>query len=64
MIMNRLKKEFRTKEILHPAQGAFLEHKSSIDQVAFLCQRIQDGLNDKLTTLVTFIDLKAAYDLF
>lgn len=63
MIMNRLKKELQEKRILHAAQGAFQHRKSTIDQAAFLCQRIQDGFNTKMTTLITFVDLRAAYDL-
>lgn len=36
---------------MDPAQGAFQQFKSSVDQVAFLCQRIQDNFNTDMSTL-------------
>ena len=63
MIMARLQQHLRTEKIMNPAQGAFQPFKSSVDQVAFLCQRIQDNFNADMSTLVVFVDFKAAYDL-
>lgn len=48
---------------MDPAKGAFQKYKSSIDQANFLCQKIQDNMNNKLITLATFVDFRAAYDL-
>lgn len=35
----------------------------ALDQATFLCQRIQDGFNAKLTTLAVFVDFRCAYNL-
>jgi hypothetical protein len=59
----KLNRNVMKSKILDPAQGAFQSHKSSIDQVGFICQRIQDGFNSKMSTLAVFVDFKAAYDL-
>lgn len=61
--MSRLQEHLRSNRIMDPSQGAFQPNKASIDQVAYLCQRIQDNFNSKLSTIVVFIDFKAAYDL-
>lgn len=61
--MERLKSYLSKNKIIDPARGAFQKYRSSIDQAAFLCQRIQDNMNNKLTTLFTFVDFIAAYDL-
>lgn len=63
MIIARLNKHLRQEKIIDSSQGAFQPHKSSIDQVAFICQRIQDNFNDGLNTVAVFVDFKAAYDL-
>lgn len=63
MIMTRLQKHFKSHRILDSAQGAFQPRKSSTDQVTFLCQKIQNNYNAKLTTLAVFVDFEAAYDL-
>lgn len=63
MLMNRLDIFLRKEKILDPSQGAFQSQKSAIDQVAFLSQKVQDGFNEKKTSLGVFVDFKAAYDL-
>lgn len=63
MLMIRLNKQLRVLKVLDCAQGAFQAHKSSTDQAAFLCQRIQEGFNAKLSSVVVFVDFKAAYDV-
>lgn len=61
--MDRLQQHLRTEKIMNPAQGAFQPFKSSVDQVAFKCQRIQDNFNADMSTQVVFVDFQAAYDL-
>lgn len=48
---------------MNSAQGAFQPHRSSTDLATFLCQQIQNNFNANLTTIVTFVDFRAAYDL-
>ena len=52
--MKRLEKHLRKEKLLDPSQGAFQQHKSSLDQASFLCQKIQDSFNVKETTLTVF----------
>ena len=62
MINTRLVWHLEKNNIITPEQAGFRQHRSTEDQVTYIAQKIEDGLQDKQHTLTVWIDLEKAYD--
>nr|KAG5704148.1 hypothetical protein BaRGS_009678 [Batillaria attramentaria] len=62
LINTRLTWHLEKNNIITPEQAGFRQHRSTEDQVTYIAQRIEDGLQDKQHTLTVWIDMEKAYD--
>jgi ribonuclease HI len=63
MVNFRLKCYLEANNVLAPHQAGFRNNRSTIDQIAYLQQDVKEGFSMKLSTVVTYVDFKAAFDL-
>ena len=62
MVNNRLSWYLEDEKILCQEQAGFRQNRSTEDQVTYIAQSIEDGLQDKKHTLAVWVDLEKAFD--
>ena len=66
-VMERLVNERLTwllekNQVLCQEQAGFRSHRSTEDQVTYIAQKIEDGFQDKKSTVAVWIDMEKAFD--
>ena len=62
LINSRLTWHLEKNNIISPEQAGFRQHRSTEDQIAYVAQSIEDGLQEKKHTLTVWIDMERAFD--
>ena len=62
MINTRLLWHLETNQIITPEQAGFRHNHSTVDQVTYIAQKIEDGFQDQEHTLTVWIDMEKAFD--
>ena len=62
MINTRLMYFLEDNHLINDNQAAFRKHRSTEDQITYLSQMIEDGFQQKKSTLVIWVDLEKAFD--
>ena len=62
LINSRLSWHLEKNNNISPEQAGFRQHRSTEDQVAYVAQSIEDGLQEKKHTLTVWIDMERAFD--
>ena len=62
IVNERLKWYLETEDFLAPEQAGFRQFRSTEDQATYLSQEIEDAFQEQKLFLVSWIDLKKAFD--
>lgn len=62
MINTRLVYFLEKNHLINDNQAAFRKHRSTEDQITYLSQVIEDGFQQKKSTLIVWVDLEKAFD--
>ena len=62
MVNRRLQHHLEKNGLLSPSQSGFKKNRRTEDQVTLLTQDVENGFQQKMKTLVVFVDLASAFD--